>query len=658
MLSKQDFFEAVEKGDLEKVKSILESKRDKYGSPCYPDTVKEIVSHDNGLTMAARLGHDDILKYLLDYGMDPNARTGERNQSALHYAAMKDFRNITGLLLKYKPNHKIECVRKKSLDINIKDRKDQTPLLLAVSENHTEIVKMLLNAGADPNICNFRQVTPLIISSYRGNTAITKLLLDNNADPDLRDDEGITALMYACYKGHSNIVSLLIDARTDMYTQTLPGSNLPVAADAFMIACRYGYLQTAQLFIDKGYDVNCRKTNRKTPLMFLIENTPDSPAAAEDIATLLIKSGADINAEDSSGKTPLILASSLNIPFMTDILLRQGARTEHHESFYGDTALHIAAEKGFTETAKILLDFAADANTVNTKKETPLAQACRQGFFETARLLLKRHANPDIADEEGNTALMSSVRNGYIDIAELLLRYNADLNLKNNRGQTASDIACENPAMNKKITELLISASPAEIQFLCAAKEGQTDKVLKYLAEGIDADRIRNKSDGKNALLSACQKDQREVIQILLDHNVSVHVRDNSGSSPLHYLSGNDANFPVTERIISLGGDVNAETHHKITPLMYAAAGGAYRTAELLLSHGASVNARDMSGFTPVLFASMHNRTQTALLLSRHGADLQAKNHYGYGGLWYAKQHENRELVSLFKESPEADYHN
>lgn len=91
---------------------------------------------------------------------------------------------------------------------------------------------------------------------------------------------------------------------------------------------------------------------------------------------------------------------------------------------------------------------------------------------------------------------------------------------------------------------------------------------------------------------------------------------------------------------------------------MYAAAGGAYRTAELLLSHGASVNARDMSGFTPVLFASMHNRTQTALLLSRHGADLQAKNHYGYGGLWYAKQHENRELVSLFKESPEADYHN
>lgn len=171
MLSKQDFFEAVEKGDLEKVKSILESKRDKYGSPCYPDTVKEIVSHDNGLTMAARLGHDDILKYLLDYGMDPNARTGERNQSALHYAAMKDFRNITGLLLKYKPNHKIECVRKKSLDINIKDRKDQTPLLLAVSENHTEIVKMLLNAGADPNICNFRQVTPLSISSYRGNTA-------------------------------------------------------------------------------------------------------------------------------------------------------------------------------------------------------------------------------------------------------------------------------------------------------------------------------------------------------------------------------------------------------------------------------------------------------------------------------------------------------
>lgn len=508
MLSKPDFFDAVEKGDLEKVKSILEQERDKNGRPCYPDTVKEIISHDNGLTMAARLGHSDILKYLLDYGMDPNERTGERKQGALHYAALKDFRNITGLLLEYKPNHKIGYTLKKPLDINIKDRKDQTPLLLAVSENHTETVKMLLNAGADPNICNFRQVTPLIISSYRGNTAITKLLLDNNADPDLRDDEGITPLMYAGYKGHSEIVSLLLDAHADMYAQSRPDSNLPVAADAFMITCRYGYLQTAQLFIDKGYDVNRRKTDGKTPLMFLIDNTPDSPSVAEEIVTLLIKSGADINAEDSSGKTPLIRASVSNRSFMTDILLRHGARTEHHESFYGDTALHVAAEKGFTETAKILLDFAADANTVNTKKETPLAQACRQGFFETARLLLEYHADPDIADEDGNTALMSAGRNGYNDIAELLLRYNADLNLKNNRGQTASDIACENPTMNKKITELLISASPADIQFLYAAEEGQTEKILKYLSEGIDADHIKNKSDGKNALLSACQKDQ------------------------------------------------------------------------------------------------------------------------------------------------------
>ena len=51
----------------------------------------------------------------------------------------------------------------------------------------------------------------LIYASYGGNTEIVRLLLDNGADPNIRNDYGMTALIAASSRGHNEIVKLLLE---------------------------------------------------------------------------------------------------------------------------------------------------------------------------------------------------------------------------------------------------------------------------------------------------------------------------------------------------------------------------------------------------------------------------------------------------------------
>jgi ankyrin repeat protein len=59
----------------------------------------------------------------------------------------------------------------------------QSPLFIASSCGHTEIVKLLLNNKAGPNICCVGE-SPLYIASRHGRTEIVKLLLNNTANPN------------------------------------------------------------------------------------------------------------------------------------------------------------------------------------------------------------------------------------------------------------------------------------------------------------------------------------------------------------------------------------------------------------------------------------------------------------------------------------------
>jgi len=77
------------------------------------------------------------------------------------------------------------------LAINEKDIGDMTAIQLAISEDNPDIVKLLINAGADVNIGSTRlKFTPLHIAARRGNAELVNMLIDGGAVVNLRWKRG------------------------------------------------------------------------------------------------------------------------------------------------------------------------------------------------------------------------------------------------------------------------------------------------------------------------------------------------------------------------------------------------------------------------------------------------------------------------------------
>jgi ankyrin repeat protein len=91
-----------------------------------------------------------------------------------------------------------------------------TPLHSAVADDAgadvQDLVRMLLDAGADPNARSASGGTPLHTAGFTGNVPVTETLLAGGADPQATDAKGLTPLDYARDKGHPEVAAILHDA--------------------------------------------------------------------------------------------------------------------------------------------------------------------------------------------------------------------------------------------------------------------------------------------------------------------------------------------------------------------------------------------------------------------------------------------------------------
>jgi ankyrin repeat protein len=85
-------------------------------------------------------------------------------------------------------------------------------------QDYTEIVRLLLNRGADINAQDEWGRTALMIAADGGYLETVKLLLDWEANVHLRDSNGNKALMRAAWKGHLEIVRSLLERGADVNT--------------------------------------------------------------------------------------------------------------------------------------------------------------------------------------------------------------------------------------------------------------------------------------------------------------------------------------------------------------------------------------------------------------------------------------------------------
>ena len=96
--------------------------------------------------------------------------------------------------------------------LEARDSDGSTPLHCATWKGHTDVVSVLLDAGADVNAVNQNThwgTTPLHAAAHANQAAIAKLLLDRGADTKARDTEGHTPLFHTTFHKAKAVAKLL-----------------------------------------------------------------------------------------------------------------------------------------------------------------------------------------------------------------------------------------------------------------------------------------------------------------------------------------------------------------------------------------------------------------------------------------------------------------
>ena len=150
--------------------------------------------------------------------------------------------------------------------LSFDDIYEDTPLLNASVNGHTEVVKLLLKFGADPNIGNYNETTPLHKAARGGHSELVKQLLDGGAMPDKQNIYGFTVLIGAAAHGHQNTVELLLEAGAD------PNKSNRFGETPLIEAAWSGYESLVKLLLKKGADPTRANVSGQTALSLAKEN--------------------------------------------------------------------------------------------------------------------------------------------------------------------------------------------------------------------------------------------------------------------------------------------------------------------------------------------------------------------------------------------------
>ena len=126
-----------------------------------------------------------IIRDLLDSEEKKPRLDNQKSKISLHQAISKGDKETV-----------IEHIENGS-DLNLKDNKGWTPLLLALRDVHLEIAAILMKHGASVKSTNKDGVTPLHLAIQLGSMELSKAILERNANINAKDKKGLTPMHYA-----------------------------------------------------------------------------------------------------------------------------------------------------------------------------------------------------------------------------------------------------------------------------------------------------------------------------------------------------------------------------------------------------------------------------------------------------------------------------
>lgn len=220
-----------------------------------------------------------------------------------------------------------EILAEGPVDVNVKNSRGRTSLHIAADKGAYEIVKLLIDAGANVNILDKYGYTPL--SDALSYADIVKALLDAGADINLGRNERFPLLHLATGMAYDQTIPLLVNAGADINDKDILG-NTPL-----IIAVNKLRFSTVHLLLSLGADPTMKGQLGYTPLMWAVSGVD------KDMVKILVETGQGINIKNDEGLTALEMAYSLGYRSIARIIEEASEEPsgEEEEEFEDEFAL-------------------------------------------------------------------------------------------------------------------------------------------------------------------------------------------------------------------------------------------------------------------------------------------------------------------------------
>jgi len=354
--------------------------------------------------------------------------------------------NISKCILGFAANGDVDALKlalqRREMSVNdVRADTGTSALFIALAEcyiNISEILKLLLDAGADPfletdagtlPICQalMRIVSPKTTPETRH---ALKLLFPWSSYFDSYD----FPMLHKIVLGHFPI-SLEQSIQDSKFKNQISFID-HTGCTALHWAAASGSRNAVQTLLSAGADVNASSQDGVTPLMNACVSN------SIDCVRILLEAGANVNASDSTQSNAIAYAAEHADPALLQIFISSGARIDGLD-MWKCTPFHAAAAWDNVPAMEYLLEHGAELNQKDWEGDTPLTSAISWHAYDAISWLLEQGADHRIITHAGFSILHEVALAGDTKIARMLataklkgLNHNA----KENKGRTARDI--------------------------------------------------------------------------------------------------------------------------------------------------------------------------------------------------------------------------
>ena len=256
--------------------------------------------------------------------------------------------------------------------------------------------------------CDPCRKTQLYNMARSGNIDSLEFCITLGFDINKQDIFGNTLLMIASSHGVSETVDYLLENMADTRITNHNGFN------AVNIAFRNSHFTIERSIKNHDYELWKSKTNNLNGAEFEYAIKGDNESIVKDF----IKVGYDFKSTNESGISPIVSAIFSGSENIVALFLDNGA--DPNELFDSRPLIAIASMFGEIEIVEHLLQYGAMVNQSDGSGQSPLIFAAENGFLEIVKVLIESDADVSIKDRKNETAFDKAEINNHDEIAILL----------------------------------------------------------------------------------------------------------------------------------------------------------------------------------------------------------------------------------------------